>query len=292
MGVKTPMRQSHRGLIRSSTALGALTLLLAALIVLIALLPGGVEAHANYVESDPPANSTLQTAPQSVTIRFTEPLEPTLSSIQVLDSQGRRVDNDDSAVHDAHPTTMTVTLERLGDGAYTVAWKNVSTVDGHPARGSFAFSVGEPLPTADSMSAQPAEDDGLLRSGLDPILRWVMILGALTSFGALAYRLLVAKPAIDSVFPPDTEEDTVQGGLRKLLFLTNMVVCGTGMIVAVAASVALLILQASIVYESSILSTLTGPVWDLQNGYLLGKNGGCAAGADGGVLLGHVSDSG
>ena len=246
----------------------ALVLLALTLAALLTLLPASVEAHANYIESDPAANSTLETAPDRVVIRFTEPIEPSLSSIRVLDSQGNRVDDTDQVVRSTDPHVMGVALQPLQDGAYTVVWKNVSTVDGHLARGSFVFSVGEPLP-ADTGSQ--AEIGGLLLSGIDPILRWVMILGAATAFGALLYRLLVAKPVIDSVIPPDVEEDSMLGGLRKLLFLANMIICAVGVFVAVCATVALIILQASAVYESSILETLTGPVWRLQTETFWGR---------------------
>ena len=248
-----------------ASALGLLALTLAAL---LAMFPASVNAHANYIESDPAANSTLETAPDRVVIRFTEPIEPSLSSIRVLDSQGNRVDGTDQVVRSTDPHVMGVALQPLQDGAYTVVWKNVSTVDGHLARGSFVFSVGEPLP-ADTGSQ--AEIGGLLLSGIDPILRWVMILGAATAFGALLYRLLVAKPAIDSAIPPDVEEDSMLGGLRKLLFLANMIICAVGVFVAVCATVALIILQASAVYESSILETLTGPVWRLQTETFWGR---------------------
>lgn len=245
---------------------------LIALAILVAMLPGSVNAHANYIESDPPANSTLETAPDSVVIRFTEPIEPSLSSIRVLDSQGNRVDDADQVVRSTDPHVMGVALQPLQDGAYTVVWKNVSTVDGHLARGSFVFSVGEPLP-ADARSQ--AEVGGLLLSGIDPFLRWVMILGAATAFGALLYRLLVAKPVIDSTIPTNgpaaVEEDSIQGRLSKLLFLANMIICAVGVFVAVCATVALIVLQASAVYESSILETLTGPVWRLQTETFWGR---------------------
>ena len=41
---------------------------------------------------------------------------------------------------------MQVTLQDdLPNGTYTVAWRNLSTVDGHTIRGTFFYSVGEPL---------------------------------------------------------------------------------------------------------------------------------------------------
>ena len=63
----------------------------------------------------------------------------------MFDSRGDRVDRQDSAVDSSDPLLMSVSVEPLADGTYTVAWKNVSTVDGHRVRGAFVFSVGAGL---------------------------------------------------------------------------------------------------------------------------------------------------
>ena len=107
--------------------------------------PGEAYAHANLARSAPAPNSTLDSPPNQVVVWFTEPVEPKFSEIQILAVAGARVDRDDSVVDRNDPTAVSVTLEPLPDGTYTVAWTNVSTVDGHRVRGSFVFSVGEPI---------------------------------------------------------------------------------------------------------------------------------------------------
>ena len=74
--------------------------------VLILSRPDTASAHANLADADPAPNSVLETGPSKITIWFTEPLEPSFSAIEVLDSQGSRVDNDDSAVDPNDPTVM------------------------------------------------------------------------------------------------------------------------------------------------------------------------------------------
>ena len=145
------------------------------LLVLLAQVPATVEAHANYAESDPAANSVIEESPERVTVRFTEPLEPALSEVQVFDSRGDRVDRQDSAVDLSDPLLMSVSVEPLADGTYTVAWKNVSTVDGHRVRGAFVFSVGEPI-SGDAAAA--VADQPLLQSPAEPVTRWLVLLGA------------------------------------------------------------------------------------------------------------------
>ncbi len=221
------------------------------LIVLLVAAPGTAEAHANYVESDPAANSVLEGSPERVTIRFTEPLEPDLSQIQVFDTQGVHVDEGDSAVDSSDPLVMSVSVKSLADGTYTVAWKNVSTVDGHGRRGAFVFSVGEPL----SVDATAVEvDQPLLQSPAEPVVRWLVLLGVLTLVGAVTFHLSVSRPALgglgDGVLTP-----TLTGSLARL------VTFAAGLFVA--ASLAQLIVQASVVFELSLLGVFGGPVWDV-----------------------------
>ena len=246
-------KRSERGG-RGASLLTPMFSLLVLVLIVSFLVPDTAESHANYVESDPAANSVLENSPERVTIRFTEPLEPALSNIQVFDTQGIRVDEGDSAVSPSDPLVMSVSVESLADGTYTVAWKNVSTVDGHSRRGAFVFSVGEPI----SANAAVADvDQPLLQSPAEPVVRWLVLLGGLTLVGAVAFHLLVSRPVLSghdqSVLIP-----TLTGSLIKLVMVS------TG--VLLAASVAQLIVQASVVFEASLAGVFGGPVWELLFG--------------------------
>jgi copper transport protein len=153
-----------------------------------------VLAHANLVRSEPAANSVLDRPPDRVVIWFTEPIEAGFSEIQVLNSQGERVDKGDSAVDTSSPTVMSVTLPSLPNGTYTIAWRNLSSVDGHTVRGAFVFSVGEPISAAPP--AEEAVEEPLLQSPLEPVFRWLVLLSALTIVGGLGLELLVTRPAL------------------------------------------------------------------------------------------------
>ena len=228
-----------------------LGLLVLALAVLLMAAPATVEAHANYVESDPAANSVVDESPERVTIWFTEPLEPALSEIKAFDTQGVRVDEGDSTVDSSDPLAMSVSVKSLADGTYTVAWKNVSTVDGHSRRGAFVFSVGEPI-SADAAAVEV--DQPLLQSPAEPVVRWLVLLGALTLVGAITFHLLVSRPVLGS------HED---GALIPTLtgYLSRLVIVAVG--VFLAASVTQLVVQASVAFESSILAVFGGPVWEV-----------------------------
>ena len=224
------------------------------LLALFALTPGRVAAHANLAESDPAANSVLDAPPERVVIRFTEPLEAALSEIRVLDSEGERVDLGDSALDPGDLTVMSVSVGALDSGTYTVAWTNVSTVDGHRVRGAFLFSVGAPLSA--SASAQ-IEDQPLLQSPIEPFVRWLALVSGLALVGVLAFRLLVSTPALAGV-----ESDGI-GRLRSALSRNTMTLAWAALTVFLSMSALRLAIQASVMYDTSLPGALAGPVWTL-----------------------------
>ena len=236
--------------------LAALWLPLLAPLMLLALASESAEAHANLVESDPAVNSVLPESPDRITIRFTEPLEPALSEIRVLDAMGRRVDSGDSELDASDPHLMSVSVESLENGTYTVAWKNVSTVDGHRVRGAFVFSVGEPI----SPTAPPGGlDQPLLQSPAEPAVRWTILLGVLTTVGGMTFLLLVARPALAALA---IQSESVTA-LRHVL---TWGITGTALIASttlLAASTVQLIVQASVVYETSVADALGKPLISL-----------------------------
>ncbi len=211
--------------------------------------PDSASAHANLADAEPAPNSVLDTPPSKITIRFTEPLEPSFSAIEVLDSQGSRVDNDDSAVDPRDPTVMYVTVqEDAPDGTYTVAWRNLSTVDGHTIRGTFFYSVGEPLSTQPSdLPSEPA-----LQSPAEPFMRWAVLLGGLSVLGVLMLWLVVLRPPLVSMSDTEDLVARVRDRTDKIAI--------AGIVVALIGSVGHLLVQASSVHEVSLLDTLGEPI--------------------------------
>src|SRR6478672_7379868 len=103
--------------------------------------PARLEAHAFLKDAEPSVGSTVQTSPNEVRIRFTENIEPALSSIQILDASGKEVDKRDVHLDRSDHALLHVSLPRLGAGTYKVVWHVVS-VDTHVTSGSFTFQVG------------------------------------------------------------------------------------------------------------------------------------------------------
>jgi copper transport protein len=212
-----------------------------------------VLAHANLVRSEPAANSVLDRPPDRVVIWFTEPIEAGFSEIQVLNSQGERVDKGDSAVDTSSPTVMSVTLPSLPNGTYTVAWRNLSTVDGHTVRGAFVFSVGESISTAPP--AEEAVEEPLIQSPLEPVFRWLVLLSALTIVGGLGLELLVTRPALMR-----SRSNQSLRILEERLASRSLRLLWIAMGVLFLASLGQLIVQSSIVHGIPLYRTLGGPL--------------------------------
>src|SRR5437016_14561749 len=99
-----------------------------------------LEAHAFLKDANPGVGSTMQRSPSEVRIRFTENIEPTVSSIQVFDASGKEVDKRDRHLDHSDHALLHVSLPLLRAGIYKVVWRVVS-VDTHVTNGNFTFRV-------------------------------------------------------------------------------------------------------------------------------------------------------
>ena len=138
----------------AAVALAFVALLIAALI-----LPAGpAAAHDQLVSTDPDQGSTVQTAPEAITMTFSGSPQKLGNEISVV--------HDGTDVADGDPTaefhTITQPLDGdLAPGDYEVKWRVVSE-DGHPVTGKFSFtlagdSAAEQTPT-DKATAEPTEN--------------------------------------------------------------------------------------------------------------------------------------
>src|SRR5204863_4616149 len=112
-------------------------------VVLVTALPDLASAHAILLRVNPPTGQTLPSVPPSVTLLFSEPIDPEFSRVQVFDDSGTQVDNGDSAVDD---TVLRASLQpNLPNGVYTVKWRSLSTIDVHPEAGQYSLFAGVPV---------------------------------------------------------------------------------------------------------------------------------------------------
>ncbi len=111
---------------------------------LVATLTLGVaqlaHAHAHPIHQAPAAGSTVMASQKDVAIDFDDGLEPAFSSITVTDAQGKPVTSGKSIVDASNKKRMSVALNPLTPGDYSVAWVAVAK-DGHRTQGHYTFIV-------------------------------------------------------------------------------------------------------------------------------------------------------
>lgn len=113
-----------------------------ALVLLVALaLPASADAHAFLVSSTPASGVSLARAPRVVTLRFTEPVSPALTHVQIFD--GRGIPRGGARVSEGRAANeLRVALPRLATGAYRITYSTVSEDDLHATRGAIVFGAG------------------------------------------------------------------------------------------------------------------------------------------------------
>lgn len=110
----------------------------------LALLAPGAAAHALLIAADPAVNATVARSPGQLLLTFSEPVDPTLSKVFVVDTRGHPAPgvSSSAAVPGDHQQLRVVLTRPLPQGVYTVDWQTVSALDGHFAAGAYAFGVG------------------------------------------------------------------------------------------------------------------------------------------------------
>lgn len=166
------------------------------LALFLVLPPAPAEAHALLVRSDPPQNAELRLSPDRVIGFFSEALDQRLSSIQVVDGTGKRVDDEQTGFGPEAERMSIGIKEQLPSGFYTVIWETLSSVDGHLFRGSYPFTVLNEDGSQPSGPKFEASGGGSESTGVEDILvKWGQIGGATALVGSLAFVLWVNGPA-------------------------------------------------------------------------------------------------
>ena len=105
------------------------------------LTAAGALAHAHLQQQIPAAGAQLAASPQTLTLSFSEGIEPAFSGVTVTGPQQHAVATGKLTRSADSPAQVTVPVaETLPPGEYTVAWHVVS-VDGHKTKGQYTFSV-------------------------------------------------------------------------------------------------------------------------------------------------------
>jgi len=96
--------------------------------------------HLHLLKSSPPANATVNGAPDSIRLWFSQTPELKVTTVTVTGPGSTSVPLAPLASADS-ATVVAAVKRKLSPGAYTVAWRTMAR-DGHVARGTFGFTVG------------------------------------------------------------------------------------------------------------------------------------------------------
>lgn len=131
----------------SLTLQSAFLVLMLASVLVFAMPALPASAHTDLVGSEPAADSTLREAPDQVTLRFNEPMEPRFAQVALTtpDQEAAQL----PVTAGSEPTTLVVKLpdERTVGGAWEVAYR-VTSADGHTVQGALSFTVRAPTNAA------------------------------------------------------------------------------------------------------------------------------------------------
>ena len=132
-----------------------LRLLAATVAACVALLLGAAPAfaHTRLESSDPADKSSVDTAPESVSLTFNEDISAEFASISVVGPDGT---NYATGPVSAAGGQVSTAVSPLGPaGAYEIGYRVVSD-DGHPVQGKLAFTLTTPGTAASAPTAAPA----------------------------------------------------------------------------------------------------------------------------------------
>lgn len=217
-------------------SLAALCGLFLALVLPFATAPSA-HAHAVLVASDPVDGSILSAAPPRVSLTFDEPVRMVSGALQVISSNGTRVDLGAQLAPGNTVVEFAMPAYLPHDG-YTAMWRLMSA-DGHEISGSVSFGVGQsptaPPPTTVERSvtvgadiARGARYAGLVLSvgvltacGL--VWRWALALRRTKILAVVGWLLLIASTVLDYACTGADTVLRVQLGLVVLLAIAGVI---------------------------------------------------------------------
>ena len=85
--------------------------------------PSALRAHALLVRADPQPNAELTQPPEAIQFWFSEPLEQTFTGARILNAAGTEIPTGAPQFDPDDPTHLTLPLESIEPGVYTVVWQ-------------------------------------------------------------------------------------------------------------------------------------------------------------------------
>ncbi len=155
--------------------------------------PALASAHATLTQTKPSFTQRLASSPRVVMLRFDQSVDALPNAITVFTAKGRIVSGKSKPGTDRR--IVTVPVQHLARGAYTVRWRVVSA-DSHVVAGVFTFGVRQRAPPATQAfgASGPTNEEH--------VVRWLYFLALALLIGGLGFRLLVVRGPM----PPRAEQ--------------------------------------------------------------------------------------
>jgi copper transport protein len=178
-------------------------------------------AHAVLLSTTPADGSVVAKAPAQITLRFSEPVASSLGSVRVFGPNADQLST--GGVDRPSPDTLAVSLPgRLAKGTHTVSWRAVSA-DGHPVRGAFAFSVGEPSGTIVVADLETSKSTAVVFW----IVRFLSLLLVLATVGGSVTLAFCLRDASEQVRKRIAGSIAIAAGLLVPVSLAGLVLQGS-----------------------------------------------------------------
>lgn len=214
-------------------------------------------AHSVLERSLPPANASLDSPSREVRLTFTESIDPSFSSMNVLDAQGKAASG--RPFISGSRRELAAPLESTAQGIYTVKWRVLSAVDGHTTSGFFVFAIGQPAPSGLGTPMGEAPGIGLITA------RWIGFLASLLLVGSAVFPLAVLRPGLRGIDPRDAS--AARAELTDRLYGLQ---AGAGILLLFSVAIEF-VLTATTLFDASFFAVVArGLLWPL----LMGTKGG------------------
>jgi methionine-rich copper-binding protein CopC len=101
---------------------------------------GGASAHAIIVRTSPAQGGVGAPDIGKVDVWYDAGIRDAFAALAVINASGQRVDKRDAAIDSADPAHVSVSINQLTPGKYTVRYRALSA-DGHLVSGAWEFEV-------------------------------------------------------------------------------------------------------------------------------------------------------
>ncbi|MBA3335947.1 MAG: copper resistance protein CopC/CopD [Chloroflexia bacterium] len=179
------------------------------LLVLLAAGAPGVNAHASLERAEPPIDGIVIAPPTELQLFFTEEVAAAnpAPAVQILNQAGApQTVSAVSVGQDGDLRTVTVAIDDLDTGTYTVDWTVRSATDGHILTGTYAIRVGGGIPPG------IATVDGELPAPWAVATRWLTFVGIAAAAAGFLFGPTVLRETIESTRARRRRLQLVLGG--------------------------------------------------------------------------------